>query len=338
MRIVAAEPLPGELVQGLRSLDEGFIPEILDPSLIDAKYLVSNRDAIAALRDLVFREGIFAGPSCGAVLVAAAREAQRMTGGHDRRAAARRRLEVPLRRHVHDRLRRHGGGAGGRRQLVVSDHERVDGIDAKRIVADGYDRIAERYFAWSDERPSAVRLAWLDRALAVIPPGTDVLDLGCGAGVPMTRALARGRRVTGVDLSARQLELARANVPEATFLQADMTALDLPAASLDAVVAFYSLTHVPWPSWRACSRPSTAGFGRAACSSGRWARTTRPTRSRRTGWASRCSSAIRGQAEPGAPSTAGFEVETAVVEEEPEDRHEAQLPVGRRPQAGGAST
>jgi [CysO sulfur-carrier protein]-thiocarboxylate-dependent cysteine synthase len=81
VRVVAAEPLPGEHVQGLRSLDEGFIPEILDPSLIDAKYLVSNRDAIAALRDLVFREGIFAGPSCGAVLVAAARVAREMTAG-----------------------------------------------------------------------------------------------------------------------------------------------------------------------------------------------------------------------------------------------------------------
>ncbi|MFL5647921.1 MAG: PLP-dependent cysteine synthase family protein [Chloroflexota bacterium] len=81
VRIVAAEPLPGELVSGLRSLDDGFIPEILDPSLIDAKYLVSNRDAIAALRELVFREGIFAGPSCGAVLVAAARVAAEMRAG-----------------------------------------------------------------------------------------------------------------------------------------------------------------------------------------------------------------------------------------------------------------
>jgi cysteine synthase B len=81
VRIVAAEPLPGEMVQGLRSLDEGFIPEILDPTCIDAKYLVSNRDAIAALRELVFREGIFAGPSCGAVLVAAARVASEMESG-----------------------------------------------------------------------------------------------------------------------------------------------------------------------------------------------------------------------------------------------------------------
>ncbi len=81
VRIVAAEPLPGELVQGLRSLDEGFVPEIFEPELIDAKYLVSNREALTALRDLVFKEGIFAGPSCGAVLVAAAREAQAMTAG-----------------------------------------------------------------------------------------------------------------------------------------------------------------------------------------------------------------------------------------------------------------
>jgi [CysO sulfur-carrier protein]-thiocarboxylate-dependent cysteine synthase len=81
VRIVAAEPLPGEHVQGLRSLDEGFIPEILDPTLLDAKYLVSNLDALTALRELVFREGIFGGPSCGAVLVAAAREASRMTDG-----------------------------------------------------------------------------------------------------------------------------------------------------------------------------------------------------------------------------------------------------------------
>jgi len=81
VRVVAAEPLPGEKVQGLRSLDEGFVPEIFEPALIDAKYLISNRDAIAALRALVFKEGIFAGPSCGAVLVAAAREARRMDHG-----------------------------------------------------------------------------------------------------------------------------------------------------------------------------------------------------------------------------------------------------------------
>ncbi len=81
VRIYAAEPLPGENVQGLRSLDEGFIPEIFDPGLLAGKFLVSNRDAIVALRELVDREGIFAGPSCGAIMVAAARVAATMDRG-----------------------------------------------------------------------------------------------------------------------------------------------------------------------------------------------------------------------------------------------------------------
>ena len=147
VRIVAAEPLPGELVQGLRSLDDGFIPEILDPSMIDTKYLVSNRDAIAALRELVFREGIFAGPSCGAVLVAAARVAAEMDVGHDRRAAPRRRLEVPVGRHVLDRTstrwrrRSKEASTGGD---LGHDDGLDDADDPRAIVADGYDAIAEQ--------------------------------------------------------------------------------------------------------------------------------------------------------------------------------------------------
>jgi cysteine synthase len=81
VRVYAAEPLPGENVQGLRSLDEGFVPEIFDPTVLDGKFLVSNRDAVAALRDLVAKEGIFAGPSSGAVVVAAARVARTLGSG-----------------------------------------------------------------------------------------------------------------------------------------------------------------------------------------------------------------------------------------------------------------
>jgi SAM-dependent methyltransferase len=61
----------------------------------------------------------------------------------------------------------------------------------------------------------------------------------------MTAALAEGRRVTGIDISPGQIALARANVPAATFQVGDMTAVDFPPQSFDAVVAFYSLTHVP---------------------------------------------------------------------------------------------
>ena len=113
------------------------------------------------------------------------------------------------------------------------------------IVAAGYDRIADAYLAWSGLRPSATRLRALALADASIPPGADVLELGCGAGLPMTAHLAAGRNLTGVDISAAQLALARVNVPGATFLQADLTTLDWPDATFDAVVAFYVLTHVP---------------------------------------------------------------------------------------------
>ena len=121
----------------------------------------------------------------------------------------------------------------------------MTGLDPKRVVAAGYDAMAERYLAWSDLRPSAARLRYLALADALIPAGADVLDLGCGAGIPMTATLAVGRTVTGVDISAAQIALARANVPSATFLQTDLATLDFPSGSFDAVVAFYSLTHIP---------------------------------------------------------------------------------------------
>lgn len=81
VKIVAAEPMPGDLVQGLRSLDEGFVPPVFDPSVLDAKYLVPSADAIAMMRRLAADEGIFAGVSSGAILVAALRYAATMKRG-----------------------------------------------------------------------------------------------------------------------------------------------------------------------------------------------------------------------------------------------------------------
>jgi len=81
VRVIAAEPVPGAGVQGLRSLDEGFVPEIFDPSLLDGRYLISNREAIIGVRGLLSREGIFAGLSSGAIVVAARRVAREMPSG-----------------------------------------------------------------------------------------------------------------------------------------------------------------------------------------------------------------------------------------------------------------
>ena len=81
-QIVAAEPLQGEDVQGLRSLDDGFIPPIIDISLLDRKILVSNRDGIEWTRKLFFEEGIFAGVSSGAIASVAIRIADGLDEGN----------------------------------------------------------------------------------------------------------------------------------------------------------------------------------------------------------------------------------------------------------------
>jgi cysteine synthase len=75
VRIVAAEPRYGELVYGLRNLDEGFVPELYDPSLIDSRFSVGPRDAVRRTRELLESEGIFAGISTGAILHAALAQA-----------------------------------------------------------------------------------------------------------------------------------------------------------------------------------------------------------------------------------------------------------------------
>ena len=81
IKIVAAEPQQGEAVQGLRSLQDGFVPPVLDQSVLDAKILVSSLDAIRRTRQLKDQEGIFAGPSCGASLHAALRVAASLEHG-----------------------------------------------------------------------------------------------------------------------------------------------------------------------------------------------------------------------------------------------------------------
>src|SRR4249920_3234854 len=80
--LVAAEPMQGEMVHGLRSLDDGFIPPIIDISLLDRKIMVSNRDAVVWTRRLLDKEGVFAGVSSGAIARIAARIAEELEGGN----------------------------------------------------------------------------------------------------------------------------------------------------------------------------------------------------------------------------------------------------------------
>jgi cysteine synthase B len=80
--IVAAEPLQGELVQGLRSLEDGYIPPIIDLSLLDRKIFVSNRDSVIWTKRLLEDEGLFVGVSAGAIASICVRMAEELDEGN----------------------------------------------------------------------------------------------------------------------------------------------------------------------------------------------------------------------------------------------------------------
>ncbi|MCP4003399.1 MAG: class I SAM-dependent methyltransferase [bacterium] len=85
----------------------------------------------------------------------------------------------------------------------------------------------------------------LEVLVAQIEPGRRTLDLGCGAGIPVTRELARHFDVSGVDASPNMIERARANVPGVAFSAVDMMSVDFPAGHFAAIVAFRSIHHLP---------------------------------------------------------------------------------------------
>lgn len=128
----------------------------------------------------------------------------------------------------------------------------------KAIVQAGYDAMAERYLAWSQTIEGDPRDRFLCELTRRLRDGTRVLDLGCGAGVPSTKRLAERLEVVGVDISEEQLRRARANVPAATFVRSDLSALDVEEGSFDAVTAFYSISHLP-------REEHGALFGKVAC-------------------------------------------------------------------------
>ncbi len=118
--------------------------------------------------------------------------------------------------------------------------------DPKLAVARGYDQIAEAHAAWKPAGPGSVKDRHLQLLLGQLPDrGARVLDLGCGTGAQVTRPLAERHWVVGVDRSPRSLALARVEVPAARFVLADLARVGLAPASFDAVIAFFSLIHVP---------------------------------------------------------------------------------------------
>lgn len=119
---------------------------------------------------------------------------------------------------------------------------RTDGgaFDGRLVVRTGYDLCAKRYASQrSESAPTFLR-----ELTTKLDPGAEILDVGCGSGIPIARALSETYSVTGLDLSQSQIELARQNVPSAKFVHGDVLDVMLPAASFDAAVMIYSLFHI----------------------------------------------------------------------------------------------
>jgi len=99
-------------------------------------------------------------------------------------------------------------------------------------------------------RVSDPRAAWDQGFLGRLSGGSHLLDLGCGPGVPTAAEFVRnGHRVTRIDVSPRQVELARVNVPQGRFLIGDALTTNFPTGSFDAIAALFVLTHIPRAQW-----------------------------------------------------------------------------------------
>ncbi|HEY6583590.1 MAG TPA: class I SAM-dependent methyltransferase [Gaiellaceae bacterium] len=116
--------------------------------------------------------------------------------------------------------------------------------ERKQTVQAAYDALGARFGEWGERIEGDPWARFVAELAARLPAGARVLDLGCGNGAKISR-LATRFEVVGVDLSEQQLRLARANVPEATFVHGDLAELDFTPGSFDAVTALYSLVHVP---------------------------------------------------------------------------------------------
>lgn len=116
---------------------------------------------------------------------------------------------------------------------------------SKDVVAAGYDAIVDRYATWQSKIVGDPRERYVQRLLSLVPEHPDILEIGCGSGIEPTPTFARLGRLVGVDISRAQIDRARAAVPKAEFIHADVTTASFAPGSFDAVVALFALTHIP---------------------------------------------------------------------------------------------
>jgi SAM-dependent methyltransferase len=117
--------------------------------------------------------------------------------------------------------------------------------DPKQIVREGYERLGSKYWEWSRDNDPQFRERYVDLALSALAPGSRVVELGSGSGKPTAEWLTERFDTICIDVALSQLALVGHNAPVARRVCADFSSLSFGPGSIDAVVAFYSIIHLP---------------------------------------------------------------------------------------------
>lgn len=113
----------------------------------------------------------------------------------------------------------------------------------RSLVKVGYNKCANAY---ANNRDLFTNQKYLEDLEKHLPKNSSVLDIGCGSGIPIDQfLLEKGFKVTGIDISDEQIKLAQQNIPNGHYYVRDMTEIDFPANSFDAIVSFYAIFHIP---------------------------------------------------------------------------------------------
>jgi len=115
-----------------------------------------------------------------------------------------------------------------------------------KIVEEGYESGDYAATFRAPDTLPAIAVSFFDQFAKLLPRGCRVLDLGCGPGVPFDKRLAEdGFAVTGVDISRKHVGIARGQVPDATFVAGDFSAMDFDEQSFDGILSLYAIFHIP---------------------------------------------------------------------------------------------
>lgn len=117
--------------------------------------------------------------------------------------------------------------------------------DMRKIVEEGYERGDYARAFRTTDKPNKMEERFLKKLIKLLPKNPHVLDFGCGIGIPFDRWLVEhGCKVTGIDISQKHINMAKKNVPKATFIRGDFSKINFKE-KFDAIISFYAIFHIP---------------------------------------------------------------------------------------------